>query len=75
MTASSTLLIDEVVIPEKGAHWMVMQRDLTMMALFNAAERSEMQWRALLQQAGLRIEEIQCYDERMAACMIVAKLI
>nr|ACZ66252.1 APS6 [Fusarium incarnatum] len=75
MTAVSTLLIDEVVLPEKGAHWMVMQRDLTMMALFNAAERSEIQWRALLQQAGLRIEEIRCYDKRMAACIIVAKLI
>lgn len=75
MTAASTLLIDEVVLPEKGAHWMVMQRDLTMMALFNAAERSEIQWRALLQRAGLRIEEIRCYDERMAACIIVARLI
>jgi demethylsterigmatocystin 6-O-methyltransferase len=75
MTATSTLLIDEAVLPEKGARWMVMQRDLTMMALFNAAERSEIQWHTLLQQAGLRIEELRCYDERMADCVIVAKLI
>ncbi|KAM5362865.1 hypothetical protein ACJZ2D_012314 [Fusarium nematophilum] len=74
MTASSTLLIDEVVLPEKGAHWMVTQRDLTMLALFNAAERSEVQWRALLARAGLRVEEIRCYDERMAFCIIVVKL-
>jgi demethylsterigmatocystin 6-O-methyltransferase len=73
MTASSTLLIDEVVLPETKAHWMVMQRDLTMMALFNAAERSQGQWSSLLQRVGLRIEEICCYDDTMAACIIVAK--
>lgn len=71
MVPRSTLLIDDVVMPEQGVHWMVTQRDLTMLALFNAKERSESQWRNLLSQAGLRVEEIIRYDEKMAACVIV----
>ncbi|KAI1499537.1 O-methyltransferase-domain-containing protein [Biscogniauxia marginata] len=74
MIASSTLLIDEVVLPEQGAHWTVTQSDLTALALFNAGERSEAQWRALLTQVGLRVEEIYCYNARTATCLIVAKL-
>lgn len=69
----STILIDEVVLPEVGAHWMVTQRDLSMLALFNASERSATQWEALITQAGLQMVEIRCYDERMAASIIVVK--
>jgi demethylsterigmatocystin 6-O-methyltransferase len=74
MTKQSTLLIDEVVMPEQGAHWMVTQRDLTMLALFNAGERSKEEWRDLLGKAGLILEEIRTYDERMAASLLVVKL-
>jgi demethylsterigmatocystin 6-O-methyltransferase len=73
MTAQSTLLIDEVVMPEQGAHWMVTQRDLTMLALFNAGERTEQQWRTLIAKAGLVLEEIRTYDTRMAASLLVVK--
>jgi demethylsterigmatocystin 6-O-methyltransferase len=74
MGPCSTILIDEVVMPERGAHWMVTQRDLTMLALFNAGERTEQQWRSLILQAGLVLESIRPYDERMAACVLVVKL-
>lgn len=73
MGSGSRVLIDEVVLPETGAHWMVTQRDLSMLVLFNTAERTREQWKDLLGQAGLQIEEICCYDEKMAACIIVAK--
>lgn len=74
MTKQSTLLIDEVVMPQQGAHWMVTQRDLTMLALFNAGERTEEQWRSLLMESGLMLEEIRTYDTRMAASLLVARL-
>jgi demethylsterigmatocystin 6-O-methyltransferase len=74
MTPQSTLLIDEVVMPDQGAHWMVTQRDLTMLALFNAGERTEQQWRGLMEKAGLSLEEIRTYDARMAASLLVVKL-
>lgn len=69
----STILIDEVVLPEVGVHWMVTQRDLSMLALFNASERSANQWEALITQAGLKLIEIRSYDEKMAACVIIVK--
>ena len=74
MSASSTILIDEVVLPDQGAHWMITQRDLTMLALFNAGERSQAQWNELIAKAGLLVEEIHCYDSRMGACVMVVRL-
>ncbi|KAI1395248.1 S-adenosyl-L-methionine-dependent methyltransferase [Hypoxylon fuscum] len=74
MASSSTLLIDEIVLPEQGSHWMVTQHDLTMLAMFNSGERSEAQWRALLTRANLWVEGIHRYDENMAASIIVARL-
>ena len=74
MAPCSTLLIDEVVMPECGAHWMVTQRDLSMLALFNSGERTEQQWRSLVVEAGLVLDEIRVYDTRMAACLLVVRL-
>jgi hypothetical protein len=53
---------------------MVTQRDLTMLALFNAGERTEQQWRELMRKAGLVLKEIRTYDARMAANLLVIKL-
>ncbi|KAI4865272.1 S-adenosyl-L-methionine-dependent methyltransferase [Hypoxylon rubiginosum] len=73
MSPSSTLLIDEVVLPETGAHWMATQRDLNMTALFNAKERTESQWRELLSQAHFRVVGVHCYDKKQPASLIEAK--
>ncbi|HEX5467708.1 MAG TPA: methyltransferase [Gaiellaceae bacterium] len=51
------LLIEAVVEPgneRDGAKWL----DLLMLALFGGRERDETQWRALLEGAGLRVDEI-----------------
>jgi hypothetical protein len=45
-----------------------------MLALFNAGERTEGEWRDLLGKAGLVLKEIRTYDERMAASLLVVKL-
>ncbi|KAL4746853.1 hypothetical protein BDW72DRAFT_183937 [Aspergillus terricola var. indicus] len=50
----SKLLINENVIPNTGAYWETTSLDLIMMQL-GSGERTERQWRSLLESAGLRI--------------------
>ena len=54
----SKLLINDIVLPDKGATRFATQSDINMMALLAAVERSEGQWRALLERAGLRIVKV-----------------
>jgi len=55
----SRLLINEHIIPRKGSHWEVTYMDVYMMAIFGARERTEEEWRALLEgRCGLRISRI-----------------
>ncbi|EXF83960.1 major facilitator superfamily transporter [Colletotrichum fioriniae PJ7] len=54
----SKLLINENVIPSIGADWQATALDMMMMTLFSSRERTEEQWRKLLEPAGLRIIKI-----------------
>ncbi|KAK3319212.1 S-adenosyl-L-methionine-dependent methyltransferase [Apodospora peruviana] len=55
----SRLLINEHVIPPKNANWEVTYLDLYMMTLFGSRERTEHEWRALLEEkCGLKIINI-----------------
>ena len=58
----SKLLINERVIPEQGAHWLSTGLDMIMMFLFGAKERTEHDWRQLMQSAGLRIVKIWAFE-------------
>lgn len=58
----SKLLINENVIPDKGAHWVSTGLDLLMMSVFAASERSERNWRSLLESAGFKITKIWTYE-------------
>lgn len=58
----SKLLINENVIPDKGAHWLSTALDMVMMANLSASERTERQWRALLESAGFKVVEIWTYE-------------
>jgi hypothetical protein len=53
------LLVRETVVPAgndpNGAKWL----DLLMLALFAGRERDEAQWRALIEPAGFRVDEIE----------------
>ena len=51
----SKLLINENVIPDMGASWQVTSLDWIMMGLAASRERTEAQWRELLQSAGLTV--------------------
>ena len=54
----SKLLIHDVVLPDKGASTFSTESDFVMLALLSAMERSESQWRTLLERAGLKIIKI-----------------
>ena len=59
----SKLLINEFVVPDVEATWSITSMDWVMMALSAVKERTEKQWRALLEQAGLKVVEIWTYDQ------------
>jgi hypothetical protein len=55
----SKLLINENVVPTTGAWWEESALDMTMLALLSARERTEADWRELIERkAGLRIVNI-----------------
>ena len=54
----SKLLINEYVIPDTGAHWISTGIDIFMMAIYSSGERTEQDWRRLLEGVGFRIAKI-----------------
>jgi hypothetical protein len=73
MSEESVILIDEMVLPEKGAPWRATQLDMTMLAALAAIERSVNQWYELLEKAGLEVVKIWKYTVECDDCIIVAK--
>ncbi|KAL3489187.1 S-adenosyl-L-methionine-dependent methyltransferase [Aspergillus germanicus] len=53
----SKILINENVIPDTGAYWETTSLDLIMMQI-GSRERTERQWRTLLEDAGMRVTNI-----------------
>lgn len=53
----SKVLVNENVIPDTGAYWETTSLDLIMMEI-GSGERTEHQWHALLESAGLKIVKI-----------------
>ncbi|KAG6355033.1 hypothetical protein INS49_004114 [Diaporthe citri] len=62
MAPDSVILIDEIVTPEVGVNHDAMAHDLTMMATFAGAERSEAQWRDILDAVGLKLVKTYVYN-------------
>ncbi|KAL2200102.1 S-adenosyl-L-methionine-dependent methyltransferase [Corynascus similis CBS 632.67] len=60
----SRLLINENVIPGTGADWQATALDLMVMCLLSARERTESDWRRLLEGAGLKIVKIWSTDKQ-----------
>lgn len=54
----SKMIINDIVMPDKGASRFATQSDINMLAMFAAMERSEKQWRELLGSVGLEISTI-----------------
>jgi hypothetical protein len=70
----SLLLIDDILLPESGVvPWRATMADLNMMSALAANERSEKEWYALLESAGLKIIKIWRYAAEKGDSIIVAK--
>lgn len=54
----SRLLVNENCIPDVGADWQNTGQDLMMLTLVASRERTEADWRSLLEGAGLRVNHI-----------------
>src|SRR5271155_524356 len=54
----SKVLVNEMVIPNKGAPWLTTAMDWTMMVLLSSRERTESAWRTLLHSVGLKVVKI-----------------
>lgn len=61
MGPDSVLLIDDMVVPDTGAHWQATQLDMVMMASLASRERSRAHWEKLIAEAGLKINGIYEY--------------
>lgn len=72
MGPDSAILIDEMVIPETGAHWHATQIDLVMMTVLASTERTEGEWHALLASVGLQAKKIVKYTASLGDSIIVA---
>jgi demethylsterigmatocystin 6-O-methyltransferase len=73
MSESSTLLIDEMIIPDYGAHWQATEVDITMMASLASIERSKEQWQDLFRVAGLAIKEIFTYSTDLGHSLMLVQ--
>lgn len=62
MAPDSVMLLDEMVLPEQGVNAYAACMDLTMMAAFASMERTEAQWRALLESVGLKLVKTYTYN-------------
>ncbi|KAI0110614.1 putative sterigmatocystin 8-O-methyltransferase precursor [Hypoxylon sp. NC0597] len=71
MTEDSVLLIDEMVISERGATWRATQLDIAMATCLAAMERTEADWRALLDNSGFTIQKIWKYTNECEDCVLV----
>ena len=58
MSPDSVLLIDDWVLPDVGAPLAGASEDILMMVFLSGMERSESQWRAVLDSAGLETKKI-----------------
>ena len=62
MSQESVLVIDEMVLPESEVSWQAAQFDLTMMCAHASVERTQTQWKALLDCVELKIRDIYVYN-------------
>lgn len=71
MTDNSVILIDEMVLPEKGSSWRSTGLDITMLACLAAVERSESEWVRLIDDSGLKIIKKVQYTVQCNDCILV----
>jgi hypothetical protein len=71
MTDNSVILIDEMVLPEKGSPWRATALDMNMLACLAAIERSESEWLRVIDDSGLKIVKKVQYTVQCNDCILV----
>lgn len=72
MDEDSLLVIDEIVVPGRAASVKQVLYDMVMLSCLGSGERSESQWREVLEKAGLRLREVEIYDEELCSALTIA---
>lgn len=67
MTSESVLLLNENFLPEKDVPLYNAEMDFSMLALFSAMDRTNQEWIALLEAAGLEVVKIWTLKEQLVA--------
>jgi len=70
MGSDSVILVDDMVVPNVGAHWQTTQLDMTMMTALASLERTKDMWYALMEKAGLKIVKIHTYTASLQDAII-----
>lgn len=70
LAKDSAILIDDMVIPDVGAHWHATQLDIALMAGLASVERTREAWYELVEKAGLKINQIYTYTASLRDSII-----
>lgn len=63
MTVRSKILVNEVVLPDQGAHWLTTAVDMGVMTCLAARERTEQEYRDLFASVGLETTGVWKHPE------------
>lgn len=63
MAEDSILLVDETILPLSGVGFIAAAIDLTMLGAFASMERTEAEWRQLVESVGLKLVKAYPYNE------------
>ena len=54
----SKLLIEDLVLPDTGAHWTEASSDMLMMLMMGGVERTQHEWESLLTSTNMKVSKI-----------------
>ena len=74
MVPNSVILIDEMILPDTGAHFHATQLDMMMMIIVGAVGRTEKEFHKLFHDAGLKLSKVWVYDESVRRAIVGAVL-
>ncbi|KAI0876258.1 O-methyl transferase B [Hypoxylon argillaceum] len=74
MDHDSIILLDEWILPDTKANIDGVSMDLTMLAAFAGAERTETQWRSIINGLGLKLFTIYVYNAVSHECVMDLRL-
>jgi len=74
MATDSIILLDEWILPDTKANVDAVSMDLTMLTAFAGGERTEKQWRSIIDEIGLELVKIYVYNAVSHECVMDVRL-